>query len=259
MNYDRRKRNTDSGLPASITLNGPANQVSANDHIFPGFFAGSLGNRFNPMFVSQHANQPDFRPLPLLDSTQRLIQRKGLLDKLTAFTDKRQSTVAASSFGDYHLQAFQLLTSPAARIALDISLEEPRFRERYGNTPFGQGCLLSRRLVEAGVPLVTVNWERDDAFWDTHADNFTKHKDPLLPNLDRGFSALLEDLAGRNLLDETLVVCLSEFGRTPGSTGMPDAITGQGATRSCWQAPESRAGTSTVHPIMKPPGRQPIP
>jgi uncharacterized protein (DUF1501 family) len=70
-------------------------------------------------------------------------------------------------------------------------------------------------LVEAGVSLVTVNWERDDAYWDTHADNFKKHKDPLLPNFDRGFSALLEDLDQRGLLDETLVVVLSEFGRTP--------------------------------------------
>jgi len=215
MNYDRRNRNRNSGLPAAMTLNGPANQVSANDHIFPGFFAGFLGNRFNPMFVSQHANLPDFRPLPLLDSTQRLIQRKGLLDGLTNAADKLQRSVATSSFGDYHEQAFQLLTSPAARHALDIALEEPRLRERYGGTPFGQGCLLARRLVEAGVPLVTVNWERDDAYWDTHADNFRKHRDLLLPNLDRGFSALLEDLDDRDLLDETLVVCLSEFGRTP--------------------------------------------
>lgn len=215
MNYDRRNRNTDGGLPAAMTLNGPANQISANDHIFPGFFAGFLGSRFNPMFISQHANQPEFRPLPLLDSTPRLIQRKGLLDELTRGTDKLQRHVATSSFDNYHQQAFQLLTSAVARRALDITLEEPRLRERYGNTPFGQGCLLSRRLVEAGVPLVTVNWERDDAYWDTHADNFKRHKDLLLPNLDRGFSALLEDLHDRGLLDETLVVCLSEFGRTP--------------------------------------------
>lgn len=215
MNYDRRNSNVDSGLPAAMTLNGPANQVSANDHIFPGFFAGFLGNRFNPMFVSQHANQPDFRPLPLLDSAPRLIQRKELLDKLTGVTEGLQRTVATTSFDGHHQQAIRLLTSPMARRALDITLEEPRLRERYGDTPFGQGCLLSRRLVEAGVPLVTVNWERDDAYWDTHADNFSKHKNPLLPNLDRGFSALLEDLADRNMLDETLVVCLSEFGRTP--------------------------------------------
>ncbi len=215
VNYDRRQRRSESGLPAAITLNGPANQVSANDHIFPGFFAGSLGNRFNPMFVSQHANQPDFRPLPLLDSPQSLVRRKGLLDQLAIFADKPHVAAGGTNFDEYHLQAMQLLTSSAARQALDISLEDALLRERYGNTPFGQGCLLSRRLIEAGVPLVTVNWERDDAFWDTHSENFKQHKFPLLPNLDRGFSALLEDLASRNLLDETLVVCLSEFGRTP--------------------------------------------
>ena len=75
--------------------------------------------------------------------------------------------------------------------------------------------MLARRLVESGVPLVTVNWERDDAFWDTHKNNFRDHKEKLLPNLDRGFSALLDDLTERGLLDETLIVWLGEFGRTP--------------------------------------------
>ncbi len=84
--------------------------------------------------------------------------------------------------------------------------------------PFGQSelrVLLARRLVESGVSLVTVNWERDDAFWDTHKNNFVDHKKKLLPNMDRGCSALLEDLAQRGLLDETLIVWLGEFGRTP--------------------------------------------
>jgi uncharacterized protein (DUF1501 family) len=75
--------------------------------------------------------------------------------------------------------------------------------------------LLARRLVEAGVPLITVNWARDDAFWDTHANNFQLLRNNLLPPFDQGFSALLEDLAQRDLLDDTLVVCLGEFGRTP--------------------------------------------
>src|SRR3981081_2071849 len=91
--------------------------------------------------------------------------------------------------------------------------------KRYGRSAFGQGLLLSRRLVEAGVPLVTVNWARDDAFWDTHANNFNLLKNSLLPPFDQGFSALLEDLAQRGILDETLVVCLGEFGRTPRING----------------------------------------
>src|SRR4029077_19258889 len=94
-----------------------------------------------------------------------------------------------------------------------------RTRDRYGRTPFGQGLLLARRLFEAGVGLVTVNWARDDAFWDTHADNCNQLKRSLLPPFDLGFSALLEDLAQRGLLDDTLVVCFGEFGRTPEING----------------------------------------
>jgi uncharacterized protein (DUF1501 family) len=115
----------------------------------------------------------------------------------------------------WYVKAFDLLTSSSARRAFDLSDEPAALREKYGSTPFGQGCLLARRLVESGVRLVTVNWERDDAFWDTHQNNFADHKNKLLPNLDGGFSALLDDLAVRGLLDETLIVWLGEFGRTP--------------------------------------------
>src|SRR5207237_9346366 len=101
----------------------------------------------------------------------------------------------------------------------DLSAESERTRQRYGASAFGQGLLLSRRLVEAGVPLVTVNWARDDAFWDTHANNFNLLKNSLLPPFDQGFSALLEAVHQRGLLDETLVVCLGEFGRTPRING----------------------------------------
>jgi uncharacterized protein (DUF1501 family) len=104
--------------------------------------------------------------------------------------------------------------------ALDLEREKPSIREQFGMTPFGQGCLLARRLVEAGVRLVTVNWARDYQagiadHWDTHQKNFVQHKEKLLPAFDLAFSALLTDLAERGLLDETLVVVLAEFGRTP--------------------------------------------
>lgn len=92
-------------------------------------------------------------------------------------------------------------------------------RQRYGMTPFGQGCLLARRLVEAGVRLVTVNWARDYRaqvadHWDTHADNFGKHR-KLLPVFDHAYAAMLDDLEARGLLEETLVAVIGEFGRTP--------------------------------------------
>jgi hypothetical protein len=142
-----------------------------------------------------------------------------LLTEFDRGTAHMRRTAAVRNFDSYHQQAVELLTSPAARRAFDIGRVPESVRSRYGMTPFGQGCVLARQLVEAGVPLVTVNWERDDAYWDTHADNFNKHRKQLLPNMDRGFSALLEDLSERGLLDETLVVCLSEFGRTPKING----------------------------------------
>src|SRR5262249_9437990 len=115
----------------------------------------------------------------------------------------------------YHQQALGLVTSPAARRAFDLGREPPAVRDRYGRSAFGQGCLLARRLVEAGVRLGAVDWARGDGFWGTHPNNFNLLKDSLLPPFDRGFSALLEDLDQRGLLAETLVVCLGEFGRTP--------------------------------------------
>lgn len=208
-------------LPASISLNAPANQVSANNHIFPGFFAGFLGSGHDPLFVPHHADRPDFAPFTAVDVAPRLLGRRDLRTALDVRPNETSSTVesraedlAARVDGCYR-RAFDLLTSPAARSAFDVAREPATLREKYGMTPFGQGCLLARRLVESGVPLVTVNWQRDDAFWDTHADNFNLHKNKLLPNFDRGFSALLDDLSDRRLLDETLVVALGEFGRTP--------------------------------------------
>ena len=116
-----------------------------------------------------------------------------------------------------------MITSPEARRALDLSREDARTRERYGHTSFGQSCLLGRRLVEAGVPYVQVNWSQYVEVgpppygfgWDTHAHHFGLMADRHLPIFDRTFAALLDDLDERGLLDSTLVVCLGEFGRTP--------------------------------------------
>jgi hypothetical protein len=210
-----------AGLPSGISLNAPANQVSANNHIFPGFFAGILGSAYDPLFVAQDPSAPDFRPLPAADGEQaaRLRTRHGLL---ATVEDRRRSLDAAASVGSFraeHQRAFSLITSPRARQAFDLARESVRVRDRYGRNSFGQGLLLARRLVEAGVGLVTVNWARDDAFWDTHAHNFRDLRTKLLPPFDLGFSALLEDLDERGLLGETLVVCLGEFGRTPRING----------------------------------------
>jgi hypothetical protein len=216
INYLESRRGPDSGsrLPRGISLNAPANQVSANNHIFPGFFAGSLGAGFDPLFLSQAPNEPNFQPFTTIDTPERLLDRQALQRVLNGI-DRGIDAGAVRTLDRAYAQAFGLLTSSESQRAFDLSLEPIRQRHRYGSTPFGQGCLLARRLVESGVGLVTVNWQRDDAFWDTHKDNFNLHQNQLLPNFDRGFSALLDDLSDRGLLDETLVVVLSEFGRTP--------------------------------------------
>jgi hypothetical protein len=205
-----------TGLASGVSLNAPANQVSANNHIFPGFFAGVLGSNYDPFFVAQDASAADFRPLPAAGvAGDRLRGRHGLLEAVESRRRALDTAAGVRNFGEEYQRAFSLVTAPQARQAFDLAQEPARLRDRYGRNSFGQGLLLARRLVEAGVGLVTVNWARDDAFWDTHANNFTDLKNKLLPPFDLGFSALLEDLDERGLLAETLVVCLGEFGRTP--------------------------------------------
>src|SRR5260370_6628602 len=112
--------------------------------------------------------------------------------------------------GRHSERAFRLLQSPNTQRAFNLATEPAKVRERYGDHHFGQSCLLARRLVEAGVPLVTVYWKAphidDLQHWDTHKDNFNRLKHHLLPAFYRAMTALLDDLHGRGLLDETLVV-----------------------------------------------------
>jgi uncharacterized protein (DUF1501 family) len=204
-----------NALPPAVSLNSPANQVSANNHIFPGFFAGFLGAADDPLFVAQNCDNPKFQPIPQVDNPARLAHRRDLLADFERQARALERTAGLADLTREYANAFAMLTSGATRTAFALEDEQADTRERYGHTPFGQGCLLARRLIERDVSLVTVNWERDDAFWDTHKNNFRDLKQKLLPNFDRGFTALLQDLEERGLLDETLVVCLGEFGRTP--------------------------------------------
>jgi hypothetical protein len=111
-------------------------------------------------------------------------------------------------------KAYKLLASPASRDAFDLAKEPRKVREIYGPAPLGRNFLLARRLVEAGVPLVTV-YTAGNRDWDTHGDNFRLLKDTLLPSTDWGLAALLGDLEARGLLEETLVVWMGDMGRTP--------------------------------------------
>jgi hypothetical protein len=128
----------------------------------------------------------------------------------------------AGNWSELSKFALNLVTSGAAREAFNLSLEPAKVRDRYGRHTWGQSCLLARRLIEAGVRLVHVNWPRepgdsavDNPMWDTHAQNADRLQDFLCPLFDVTFAALLDDLEPRGLLAETLVVAIGEFGRTP--------------------------------------------
>lgn len=185
--------------------------------------AGLLGPVYNPMRIDADASKSDYRvgqfePDAQLDPI-RAQQRQGLLRLL----DARASTfrqVEVEAMGSHYERAFSLLSTPAAARAFDLSREPMKLRERYGMNRHGQSVLQARRLVEAGVPLVTVFWPNDgitnvSVYWDTHNRNFIDLKERLCPVTDRAFSALLDDLADRGMLDETLVVWTGEMGRTP--------------------------------------------
>ncbi|MBY0229144.1 MAG: DUF1501 domain-containing protein, partial [Gemmataceae bacterium] len=147
-------------------------------------------------------------------SLDRMDGRRSLLAQLDA---GRRGFDSARLDAD-RARAFALLASPAVRTALDLGREPARLREGYGLTLFGQGCLQARRLVEAGCRFVTVVWDEFGQLntgWDTHVDAVNRLKNELLPGFDAAFAGLLEDLSTRGLLDETLVLVLSEMGRTP--------------------------------------------
>jgi uncharacterized protein (DUF1501 family) len=186
------------------------------DRRFNGGIAGFLGDQFNPFEVHEDPSAAAFRVRDLSIGTDsertRLDRRYGMLADLENYqrtTERNPEVVKARD--EFYEKAHGIITSPDAKRAFDIAAESEKTRDRYGKTMFGQQCLLARRLVESGVQFVTVT----DGGWDTHQNNFKSLKDRLLPRVDRGLSALLEDLSGRGLLDETLVVWFGDFGRTP--------------------------------------------
>src|SRR5262249_24693534 len=187
----------------------------AIDRRFNGGIAGFLGDEFNAFEVPDDPSRPTFtvRDLSVASKQRtRLGRRYKMLEELDKLDRDAQETSSAVKARDsFYEKAHGLITSPKAKKAFDLRNEPLRVRERYGMTQLGQQCLLARRLIEAGVHFVTVT----DGGWDTHGNNFQSPKDPKLPILDRGYSALLEDLAGRGMLDNTLVVWFGDFGRTP--------------------------------------------
>jgi hypothetical protein len=187
----------------------------------PGQTAGFLGPAYEPLQVTKDPNQPDFRvseiELPAGLSLAELESRHALLSRVNSQLASESLSAGQGSMNAFYDRAFDLLRSDAVRRSFDINREDPRVRDRYGRNIHGQSALLARRLVEAGVRFVSVYDKVTNGLdnWDTHVNNFGRLKDQLLPPCDTAFSALVEDLATRGLLDSTLVIMLGEFGRTP--------------------------------------------
>lgn len=161
--------------------------------------------------------------LPQNLTPERMADRQKLLNSLGKADQRVNELGAAGALSDYRARAFSMLTSRTAAAGFDLSKEPDSMKDAYGRTRFGQSCLLARRLVEAGVPFVQVNWsdhvesEEDagDGGWDQHYRNFQIMQDRHAPWLDQSMSTLLTDLHDRRLLDSTLVLAVGEFGRSP--------------------------------------------
>jgi uncharacterized protein (DUF1501 family) len=188
----------------------------AIDRRFNGGIAGFLGDEFNPFEVNEDPSAKVFRvrDLALADAAEqkRLDRRYTMLGDLEAYQKRVEtSAVPVRARDTFYEKAHSIITGSATKKAFDIAAEPPKMRDRYGRNKLGQSCLLARRLIESGVQFVTVT----DGGWDTHTNNFKSLKDRLLPRLDQGLSALVEDLKQRGMLDDTLVVWFGDFGRTP--------------------------------------------
>jgi hypothetical protein len=186
--------------------------------------AGLLGPLFNPMRIDSDASKPDYRVgefAPREDlPAERARDRQELRRSFDTRSRSFERHADAEAMMSHYERAFSLLSTPAAAQAFDLSREPLRVRERYGMNRHGQSVLQARRLIEAGVPLVTVFWPNDgitnvSVYWDTHNRNFIDLKTRLCPVTDLAFSALLDDLKARGMLDDTLVVWTGEMGRTP--------------------------------------------
>ena len=200
------KKGFDAGykgsLPPYITLTQPLGRFSET---------GFLGPRYKSFATGGDPNSENFRVGGIVPpggmTAQRMAERRSLLQEVDTLAHDSQPQIEKMNALDE--AAYGLIMGDAKK-AFDLTQEKPELRERYGRNQFGQSCLLARRMVENGVPFITIN----HGGWDTHKDHFAQMQKKL-PVLDQGLAALLEDLAQRGLLQSTIVVCYGEFGRTP--------------------------------------------
>jgi len=212
LNYVRPRSD---GVPSGVTL---PHSLIEGPLTWPGQHAGFLGAAHDPVLVTQDPNSPNFRMdsyrLPDDADPSRMVHRRRLLDRIDS------ASGAADPFRRHQERAFQMLTSGRVAEAFRLDREPDRVRDRYGRNQFGQSLLLARRLVQAGVPVIQANMGIVQS-WDTHADNWGRLKTQLLPWLDQGLAALVDDLEAEGRLGDTLVAALGEFGRTPRVSTLP--------------------------------------
>jgi hypothetical protein len=239
------KRPPHPTLTNAITL---PHRPSKAPYTRPGQFAARLGVEHDPLYVHGEVKEPLKFHAPALAlsgdvTAARLQHRRELLAVLDGAKRELDDYAGVHTWTRQQQRAASLLLSAGTTAAFDVASEPATVRRRYGETINGMSLLLARRLVEAGVPFVTVFWMEDEAKlskkcasaggWDTHGNNFLCLQENLLPEFDRGFSALIEDLAQRGLLDSTLLLVTSEMGRKP-KIGDPRSGGVTGAGRDHW-------------------------
>jgi len=213
-------------LPPFVSLRPKLeNEVPRFVEVSHGQFAGWLGQSYDPLTIDADPSRGGYHvgdfELPADVSAGRFGERRRLRQEFNAALGRRlERDDALKVFDAHYAKAYELLNSTTGGEAFDLEKETPELRDRYGRNPHGQSVLQARRLVERGVPLVTAFWPNDgqknvSVYWDTHNRNFVDLRERLMPPADQAFSALLDDLETRGMLDETLVIWTGEFGRTP--------------------------------------------
>ena len=188
-----------------------------------GQFAGSLGGKYDPLLTGGNPNDDGFKldhiPLAPNEEAEVVKRRLGLVEQLNAQSQALHRLAMSQSIHDNQVKAIEVISSPAVRKAVDLSSVDKAERDRYGRNLFGQSVFLGKRMLDAGARLVQCNWQRAQGIngfaWDTHWNNFSAHKEDLVPPFDTAFHALMTDLDKTGKLDETLVVVAAEFGRSP--------------------------------------------
>jgi hypothetical protein len=248
VSYLNEQRGRRRAVPDNIALPWPFSSRRTGEVQRAGPYAAFLGGAYHPHFTefvgeatatmekslrddkitfkepymgitpSSRFTMGDASVLPAELTIDRFARRRSLLDQLDTARRTFEASDANRAVDQHRQMAYSMISSDQVRTALDIQKEAPTVRDRYGMTLFGQSCLAARRLVEAGSRFVTVFWDEfglAGSGWDTHWDHYNRMKQELCPGFDHGFAGLISDLHERGMLDDTMVVCLSEHGRTP--------------------------------------------